>query len=94
MKALINNGNEWMAPLLQYRDEMVEGRNISENRYPTRRNGQLAVDADGHNMGNYTFEYRCNMLRKLLVLQRDMQKIKPHMELISNQELVAITTVP
>lgn len=30
------------------------------------------------------------MLRKLLVLQCDMQKVKPHMELISNQELVAI----
>ena len=30
------------------------------------------------------------MLRKLLELQRDMQQVKPHMELISNQELVAI----
>ena len=41
-------------------------------------------------MGNYTFEYRKDMLRRLLILQRDLQKIKPHMELISNQELVAI----
>lgn len=90
MMALINNGNQWMAPLLKYRDEMVAGRNISENRYATRRNGQAAQDADGHNQGNYTFEYRCEMLCKLLELQRDMQKIKPHMELISNQELVAI----
>ena len=90
MKALINNGNQWMAPLLKYRDEMVAGRNISENRYATRRNGQAAQDADGHNQGNYTFEYRCEMLRKLLELQRDMQQVKPHMELISNQELVAI----
>ena len=90
MMALINNGNQWMAPLLKYRDEMVAGRNISENRYATRRNGQVAQDADGHNQGNYTFEYRCEMLRKLLELQRDMQKVKPHMELISNQELVAI----
>lgn len=90
MKALINNGNQWMAPLLRYRDEMVAGRNVSENRYSTRRNGQLAQDAEGHNQGNYTFEYRCDMLRKLLALQRDMQKVKPHMELISNQELVAI----
>ncbi len=90
MKALIKNGNSWMAPMLEYRDLMVEGRNISENRYSTRRNGQLAVDAEGHNMGNYTFEYRVEMLKKLLVLQRNLQKEKPHMELISNQELVAI----
>ena len=90
MKALVEHGNAWMAPMLAYRDLMVEGRNISENRYATRRNGQAAVDAEGHNMGNYTFEYRKDMLKRLLILQRDLQKIKPHMELISNQELVAI----
>lgn len=90
MKALVEHGNAWMAPMLAYRDLMVEGRNISENRYSTRRNGQAAVDAEGHNMGNYTFEYRKDMLKRLLILQRDLQKIKPHMELISNQELVAI----
>lgn len=90
MKALVEHGNSWMAPMLAYRDLMVEGRNVSENRYSTRRNGQLAIDAEGHNMGNYTFEYRKDMLRRLLVLQRDLQREKPHMELISNQELVAI----
>lgn len=90
MKALVEHGNAWMAPMLAYRDLMVEGRNMSENRYSTRRNGQVAIDADGHNMGNYTFEYRRDMLRRLLVLQRDLQREKPHMELISNQELVAI----
>ena len=90
MKALVEHGNAWMAPMLAYRDLMVEGRNVSENRYSTRRNGQIAVDAEGHNMGNYTFEYRKDMLRRLLILQRDLQKVKPHMELISNQELVAI----
>lgn len=90
MRALVEHGNAWMAPMLAYRDLMVVGRNISENRYATRRNGQAAVDAEGHNMGNYTFEYRKDMLKRLLILQRDLQKIKPHMELISNQELVAI----
>lgn len=90
MKALVEHGNAWMAPMLAYRDLMVEGRNVSENRYATRRNGQVAVDAEGHNMGNYTFEYRKDMLKRLLILQRDLQKIKPHMELVSNQELVAI----
>lgn len=90
MKALVEHGNAWMAPMLAYRDLMVELRNVSENRYATRRNGQAAVDAEGHNMGNYTFEYRKDMLKRLLILQRDLQKIKPHMELVSNQELVAI----
>ena len=39
---------------------------------------------------NYTFDYRCKMLRKLLELQKRLQQTKPHMELITNQELVAI----
>lgn len=90
MKSLTKNGNAWMQPLLDYRNEMVEGRNISENRSSTRRNGQLAVDDNGQNYGNYTFEYRVVMLRKLLELQKNLQKEKPHMELISNQELAAI----
>lgn len=90
MQALISHGHEWMAPLLKYRDLMVEGRNISENRYATRRNGQQAVDAEGHNMGNYTFKYRCEMLKALLETQKEMQVYNPHMELISSQELVAI----
>lgn len=90
MQALIKNGNEWMSPLLRFRDLMVTGRNVSENRLETRRNGQRAVDAEGHNQGNYTFEYRCLMLKNLLELQRELQRTKPHMELISNQELVAI----
>ena len=90
MKALIQNGKLWMKPLLDYRDEMIEGRNVSENRRDKRRNEQLAVDENGHNQGNYTFEYRAEMLRKLLEVQKQVQAEKPHMELISNQELVAI----
>lgn len=90
MTSLVKRGNEWMKPLLNYRDEMVEGRNISENRSATRRNGQQAVDSDGHNLGNYTFEYRVKMLAKLLNVQKQIQETHPHMELISNQELVAI----
>ena len=90
MLALIEHGNDWMSPLLTYRDEMVEGRNVSENRYATRRNGQQAVDSEGRNIGNYTFEYRCKMLKRLLETQRQMQRVNPHIELISNQELVAI----
>jgi DNA sulfur modification protein DndC len=43
MTALIKNGKNWLAPLLKYRDSLVEERNISENRMATRRNVQTAV---------------------------------------------------
>ena len=90
MKALINNGFEWLYPLLSFRNELDAGRNISKNRRSERRNGQNAVDETGHNQGNYTDVYRAKMLRKLLETQKLVQEAKPHIELISSQELIAI----
>lgn len=90
MRSLINNGFEWLRPLLVYRNELNEGRNISVNRRSERRNGQSAVDETGHNQGNYTDFYRAKMLRKLLETQKKIQETKPHIELITSQELIAI----
>ena len=90
MRALINSGADWMKPLLEYRNELNASRNISENRRPFRRNGQPAVDDNGHNQGNYTDAYRAKMLRKLLETQKLVQATKPHVELITSQELIAI----
>lgn len=90
MSALIDNGLHWMKPLLEYRDSLVENRNLTENRLPTRRNGQPAVTEDGHNQGNYTPGYRARMLRELLTIQKEVQQERPHLNLITNQELIAI----
>jgi DNA sulfur modification protein DndC len=90
MSALIKNGVNWMQPLLDFRDRLVENRNISENRSETRRNGQLAVDETGHNMGNYTMEYRIQLLRELLTIQKDTQQYCSSIDLITSQELIAI----
>ena len=90
MRALISNGFEWLQPLLDYRNELSHGRNISDNRRTERRNGQNAVDETGHNQGNYTDAYRAKMLRKLLETQKLVQEARPHIELITSQELIAI----
>lgn len=90
MTALINNGVKWMQPLLDFRNRLVENRNNSDLRCPTRRNGQIAVDETGHNMGNYTLEYRARILRELLQVQKDTQAYRSSVDLISNQELIAI----
>lgn len=90
MTALIKNGENWLAPLLKYRNSLVKERNISENRMATRRNGQAAVTEDGHKQGNYAPGYRAKKLRKLLELQKEIQKTNPFIELITNQELIAI----
>ncbi|MFH6936070.1 DNA phosphorothioation system sulfurtransferase DndC [Flavobacterium sp. FlaQc-30] len=90
MTALVDNGQNWMQPLLDFRNRLVEGRNISENRSDTRRNGQEAVREDGTFNGNYTWEYRYQILKDLLIVQKEIQKDRPHITLINNQELIAI----
>ena len=93
MTALIKNGIEWMKPLLDFRNRLVDNRNNSDLRCATRRNGQAAVDETGHNMGNYTMEYRIQMLRELLQVQRDTQAYRSSIDLISSQELIAIQII-
>jgi len=93
MTAQVKNGMEWLKILLDLRNNMFENRNISENRETTRRNGQYAVTEDGQNQGNYTIDYRAKLLRQILTAQREMQKSNPKIELITNQELIAIQVI-
>lgn len=90
MSALINNGQEWLFPLLKFRNDLQSERNISENRLSKRRNGQKAVNEEGMNQGNYTPEYRYSILKRLLEAQKEVQKEKPNLNLITHQELIAI----
>ncbi len=90
MSSLINSGVAWMKPLLEFRNRLVENRNVSELRCDTRRNGQRAVDETGHNMGNYTMNYRIQLLRELLTIQKETQNYRASIDLITNQELIAI----
>ncbi|MEZ4907973.1 MAG: DNA phosphorothioation system sulfurtransferase DndC [Saprospiraceae bacterium] len=89
MSALIENGLTWLKPLLKLRNELAEERNIIENRMPQRRNGTDAVNG----MGPYFPQYRASVLHRLLKAQKEVQKEKPHVELITNQELIAIQTI-
>jgi len=89
MTALIDNGLTWLTPLLNLRNQMVDERNIVKNRMPERRNGTKAVNG----LGPYTPKYRASLLKRLLEAQKEVQKDKPHIELITNQELVAIQTI-
>lgn len=93
MSALIKNGVSWMKPLLDFRNRLVENRNVSELRCSTRRNGQPAVDENGHNQGNYTMEYRMQILQELLQIQKDTQEYRSSIDLITSQELIAIQII-
>lgn len=93
MTSLINNGIEWMKPLLAFRNRLVQNRNVSELRSDKRRNGQVAVDESGHNMGCYTMEYRIQLLRELLAIQKETQDFRSSIDLITSQELIAIQVI-
>lgn len=93
MTSLVNNGRNWMQPLLDFRNRLIENRNISENRMEVRRNGQAAQREDGTNNGTYTFEYRYKILKDLLSVQKEIQKERPYVTLINNQELIAIQVI-
>ena len=72
---------------------MVEERNKSQNRLPIRRNMKNAVNEDGDNLGTYDPEYRIKLLEQVLSSQRAIQKENSNIELITNQELVAIQVI-
>lgn len=93
MSALIDNGQSWMKPLLDFRNLLQNERNIHEHRMPKRKNGQDAVSEDGRNFGPYWDWYRAKKLRQLLEIQKEVQKDKPNINLITNQELIAIQVI-
>ena len=93
LTGLSKNGYSWVEPLKVLRQKMFDDRNISDNRLPIRRNKQKAVAEDGTNQGNYSAGYREQLLEEVLKTQRTVQKVKPHVELITKQELVAIQVI-
>lgn len=83
MEALIDNGEEWLEPLMEFRDMLVEYRNNPEWREPRRRNNEEGP-------GPYTEDKRAYMLELLLKAQKEIHSQNQEMTLINYQELVAI----
>jgi len=93
MEGLIDNGEEWLEPLLEIRDFLAHTIDRSrpdydpyEFRMRKRRN-----NADG--IGPYEPKYRKQILEQILKAQQIIQKEQPHISLITNQELVAIQVI-
>lgn len=94
MEGLVDNGEEWLEPMLDFRDLLVETRNLREAREKRRRNDFRKIDENNEEdweMGPYTPEYRAKYLEELLKVQYSIKDdFNEDIELISNQELVAI----
>jgi DNA sulfur modification protein DndC len=86
MEALVENGEEWMEPLIEFRDRLANHRNDPNWREAKRRDGR---EGEGI-LGPYKPEKRAYLLELLLKAQKEIKEQEPEMVLINYQELVAI----
>ncbi|SFK22999.1 DNA phosphorothioation system sulfurtransferase DndC [Celeribacter neptunius] len=95
MEAMVDNGEEWLEPLLDLRDELAatqDPQRKREFRDFRRRNGSVTFvgDAETPIPGPYLFDYRKEILRKLLEAQKLVNEKAPPGEktaLIQDEEL-------
>ena len=72
LKAFIDRGENWLIPLRDYRNWLLEMRTTPGAREYKRRNGTVYRKMDGSlGEGPFTMETRKEMLRRLLRLERD-----------------------
>lgn len=86
MEGLIDNGEEWMLPLLEIRNFLIHTRDNPERyREKARRDGKIHERF----WGPYKFETRVEILRRILEAQKEIQDSEG-VELITHQEMVLI----
>jgi DNA sulfur modification protein DndC len=86
MDGLIDNGEDWMQPLSDIRNFLIETRDNPEVwREKRRRNGEIRENT----WGPYSFKTRVEILKRILKAQHEIQKTM-HIELITHQEMVLI----
>lgn len=83
MEGLIGTGDEWMEPLIEFRELLMESRDKEGWRENRRRNNDEGP-------GPYRAEKRALLLEELLKAQKEIQRAQPDFMLINYQELVAI----
>ena len=90
MEAMIDSGEEWMIPLLNFRDWLASTQDPSvkpRQREYKGRNGQVRITGRGLLWRTYTLDFSKEMLRRLLETQSEVQKFDPNFDLISEREL-------
>jgi len=86
MEGLIDNGEEWMQPLADIRNFLIETRDNPEKfRQRERRDGSVHERF----WGPYTFETRVEILKRILKAQK-LIEVSEGIELITHQEMVLI----
>ncbi|WP_202882116.1 DNA phosphorothioation system sulfurtransferase DndC [Candidatus Manganitrophus noduliformans] len=96
MEAMIENGEEWLEPMLEYRDLLASTQDPAvkaQVRELKRRNGRVMAKAGGGIIfGPYKLEVRKDLLRRLLQVQKQVRTTGPNPNegLIGAEELFEI----
>jgi DNA sulfur modification protein DndC len=100
MEGLIDSGEDWMLPLLEFREVLMETQvperkaDVREHR---RRNGKVTIDKNNGKLvrGPYTLAFCKELLRKLLETQQKVRLIgpDPNIELVTQAELEEIRKI-
>ncbi len=99
MEAMIDNGEEWLEPLLKFREVLASTQNPLvklQVRDFKRRNGQVSLKADGGIIpGPYKLNTRKDLLRRLLETQKLIRRDgpNPNEQLITKNELEQIRRI-
>ena len=98
MEGLIDSGEDWMLPLLEFREILMETKipeRKAEIREHKRRNGKIMIDNGKLVRGPHTLDFCKELLRKLLETQQQVRKIgpDPDIELITHAELEGIRKI-
>ncbi|RKU28220.1 DNA phosphorothioation system sulfurtransferase DndC [Candidatus Poribacteria bacterium] len=98
MEGLIDNGEEWMMPLLEFRDFLAETQDSArkpEIREFRRSNGQITILNNKLIHGPYTLKFCQELLEKLLNVQEQVRKEgpDPEIKLITDDELEEIRKI-
>jgi DNA sulfur modification protein DndC len=91
MEALIDAGEEWMIPLLDFRDWLASTQDPGvkpEQREYKGRDGRVKITDKGTlRWRTYTLDFSREMLKRLLETQMEVQKHDPDFILISEDEI-------
>ncbi|HPR90559.1 MAG TPA: DNA phosphorothioation system sulfurtransferase DndC, partial [Synergistaceae bacterium] len=99
MEALVDSGEQWLIPLLEFREFLAETQDPEKKhlyRDYRRRDGKVWFTKDGSIVrGPYTFKWRKEFLKRLLIIQENILKEMPGKEtsIIAQEELYEIRNV-
>ncbi|OQP08188.1 sulfurtransferase DndC, partial [Geobacillus sp. 47C-IIb] len=98
LKGFIESGDEWLMPLLRFRNWLLENRDNEKYREKKRANGSVYLIGDEENkrlgLGPYTLEHRKEILKELLKTEKQLQHPNhPKYELITIEELKEIRKI-